>query len=334
MATNPIDWAAFRDALTAPSSFLLVSHVRPDCDALGSELGLARVLKTLGKKVRIVNAHKIPANFAFIDPSKEIETLGEGVAAPDLATLEAVVILDTSAWVQLGDMADVIRGMKAKRFVLDHHVSEDDLGAVMFKNVQAEATGRLVVEAADALGVPLTEPIATPLFAALTTDTGWFRFNSVTATTLNVASRLVAAGAKPPEIYKELYEQETLARLRLRGLIMNRFEPDLDGAFIHTYVAYDDFARLGATTSDTEDAINLAFAAPNTKVAAIVIEQAPGQCKVSLRSRCEIDCSALLAQFKGGGHKAAAGASIQADLALAREKVIRAVREAMAGTNR
>jgi len=110
------------------------------------------------------------------------------------ATREVLVILDTTAWAQLGAMADVVKNTKALKVVIDHHVSHDDLGAELFKDSDAEATGRLVIDAADQLGVPVGHEIAEPSFVALTTDTGWFRFSSTTAGTLRLAARLVEAG--------------------------------------------------------------------------------------------------------------------------------------------
>ncbi len=119
------------------------------------------------------------------------------MSAEQLADREVLIILDTTAWAQLGAMGDVIKTTKAVKVVLDHHVSGDDLGAELFKDADAEATGRLVIEAADALGVPVGREIAEPAFVALTTDTGWFRFSSTTADTLRLAARLVDAGATP-----------------------------------------------------------------------------------------------------------------------------------------
>jgi phosphoesterase RecJ-like protein len=208
---------------------------------LGSELGLAAILDGLGKETRIVNGQATPPNFAFIDPAHRIEVIGAGVQPSELQDVELAVILDTSAWVQLGSMADVIRALPARRIVLDHHVSEDDLGAEAFKDTEAEATGRLVVEAADALGVPLTPLSAKPLFAAMATDTGWFRFGSTSPGTYRVAARLVQAGASPASIYRELYEQDTLGRVKLRGLILSRVTLALDGRLAHTYVLRDDY---------------------------------------------------------------------------------------------
>ncbi len=117
--------------------------------------------------------------------------------------------------------------------MLDHHVSSDDLGAEQFKDVQAEATGRLVLQAAQQLGVKLTQEIATPLFAAIATDTGWFRFASTTGDTYRAAGALVDRGARPNAIYNSLYEQDTLARLNLIGRVLARAKTELDGRLIY-----------------------------------------------------------------------------------------------------
>ena len=138
-------------------------------------------------------------------------------------------------------MGDVIRSLNAKKIVLDHHVSSDDLGAEQFKDVKAEATGRLVLEAAHQLGVKVTPEIATPLFAAVATDTGWFRFASTTGDTYRAAGTLMDAGAKPNEIYNRLYEQDTLARVNLMGRILANAKTDLSGRLIYTIVLQNDF---------------------------------------------------------------------------------------------
>jgi phosphoesterase RecJ-like protein len=124
-----------------------------------------------------------------------------------------MMVLDTSAWAQLGPMGDVLRGTTATKVVLDHHVSSDDLDAEVFRDVEAEATGRLVVEAAEHLDVRLTPEMATVLYAAQATDTGWYRYSSVTGEALRIAAKLVDAGAVPQTVYTELHEQDTLPRL-------------------------------------------------------------------------------------------------------------------------
>lgn len=323
-----VNWKAFTEQISHYESFVLVSHIRPDCDALGSELGMAEVLRSVGKKVRIINAHRTPPALQFLDPAGNIEVLGDDVQAEDISA-DCIMVLDTSAWAQLGDMGDVIRGSQADKMVLDHHVGEDDLGATMYKDYQAEATGHLVVQAADALNVPLQRSFAVPLFAAMATDTGWFRFGSVTAETYRVVARLIEAGVVPSEVYGDLYERDTLGRIRLRGLILSRTSVDLDGALVHTYVQKEDFAATGAEPSDTEDAINLTMAVEGTQGAVIFVGQLRGGFKLSFRSRCDMDCNEIARHFGGGGHKAAAGAFQDGTLEEVKERVLSVVREAM-----
>jgi phosphoesterase RecJ-like protein len=324
-----INWPRFAEIIRAHERYVLVSHVRPDCDALGSELGMAGVLEALGKKVRIVNGQATPPNLAFIDPTKQIGVIGQTVQAAELADVQVVMILDTSAWQQLGPMADFIRPFHGKRLVVDHHVSADNLGAEEFKDTKAEATGRLVVDAAEALGVKLTPEIAMPLFAAVATDTGWFRFGSASAATYRTAAKLIDAGAQPAAIYRELYEQDTLGRVKLRGVILSRVTNELGGRLAYTHVLKEDFEQTGSLPSDTEDVINMALAIKGTEVAVIFVEQAGGTFKISFRSRSKVDCSQLAERFAGGGHKAAAGATVKGTLAEVQPLVLDAVRSAM-----
>lgn len=323
------DWSALAALVHAHQTFTLTSHVRPDCDALGSELGMAAVLRSLGKDVVISNGQETPPNLAFIDPERQIRVLGTDITAAEIDRRDVLMVLDTSAWQQLGPMAAVVRATPAKRVVVDHHVSQDDLQAQLFKDTSAEATGRLVLDFARHLGVKLTPEIVSPLFAAVATDTGWFRFGSASSVTYRAAAEMIDAGAHPSAIYRELYEQDTLGRVRLRGLILAHVRTELDGRLAHTYVLREDFAETGALPSDTEDAINMALAIAGTQVAVILVEQPQGGFKISFRSRCDVDCSRLAEQFGGGGHKAAAGASVAGDFAAAQPLVLDAVRAAM-----
>ncbi|MCL4206800.1 MAG: DHH family phosphoesterase [Pirellulaceae bacterium] len=322
-------WPRFVQIIGDHQRFLLTSHIRPDCDALGSELGMAGLLDALEKDVLIVNGHPTPPNLAFIDPQRRIRTLGVDIQPEDLSDVEVILILDTSAWAQLGSMGDVIRGSAAKKIILDHHVSEDELGAEAFKDTQAEATGRLVLQAASQLGVTLTSEIADALFAALATDTGWFRFSSTTASTYRAAAELLDAGARPDTIFNQLYEQDTLGRVRLRGVILARVESELDGRLAHTHVLKTDFDRTGALPSDTEDVINMTLAIAGTEFAVIFVEQKSGGFKLSFRSRCDVDCSQIAERFGGGGHKAAAGAFVPGTLDEIQPKVLDVIRAAL-----
>ena len=323
-----VNWVAFKNQISHYSSFVLVSHIRPDCDALGSELGMAEVLRAIGKTVRIINAHRTPEALQFLDPAGNIEVLGDDVESEDI-TADCIMVLDTSAWAQLGDMGDVIRGSRADKIVIDHHVGEDDLNATMYKDYQSEATGHLVVQAADALGVPITRSMAMPLFTAIATDTGWFRFSSVTAETYRTIARLIDAGVVPCEVYGDLYERDSLGRVRLRGLVLSRTKAEIGGTLMHTYVEKEDFEAMGALPNDTEDVVNLTLAVKGAQAAVIFVGQSRGGFKLSFRSQGALDCNQVARHFGGGGHKAAAGAFVEGNLDEVQDRVLPIVRDAM-----
>ena len=305
MAATRLDWASLVEVLRNCRKVVLTSHVRPDCDALGSELGMLGILEAIGKDVRIVNAQATPPTLAWIDPDRRIESLQTGVKKGDLADRDLVLVVDTSAWAQLGAMADVVKEMRANVLVIDHHVSEDDLSDRWFKDTTAEATARIISEVGLRLKVPHTERIATPLYAGLSTDTGGFRFPSTSAETFRVAGRLVDAGASPPAVYRELFEQDSLARIHLVGRTLAGARPAHDGKVIYSTVRQSDIKEVNALPSDTEDLVNLTLAVKGTEVAVILIEQPDSRVKVSFRSRGKVDCNLLAATFNGGGHKAA-----------------------------
>jgi phosphoesterase RecJ-like protein len=323
-----IDWRAFVQLVRDANSFVLTTHMRPDCDAIGSELALAHALRAVGKSVRIVNGDPVPPHIAFVDPGNEVEVLDRDVSAGELAA-DVLVVLDTSAWGQLGPMANVVRSTRARKVVIDHHVSEDDLGGMVLKDAEAEATGRLVLEACDALGVMPTAAMSTALFAAIATDTGWFRFASVKASTFAVIARLVATGANPAAVFAELYERNSLARLLLQGRILSNVESSVGGRLLWSAVTQADFAESGAATTDTEDVINRLLGVSGVEVALLFVELAPLETKVSLRSRSALDVREIAEQFGGGGHRAAAGVRYPGPLGAAQAEVLKAVSAAM-----
>jgi phosphoesterase RecJ-like protein len=324
-----IDWDRFVALVHKHRRFLLTSHMRADCDALGSELGMASVLESLGKSALIVNGDAVPPHIGFIDPDQRIRVLHRDIAPDALSDRDALLVLDTSAWAQLGPMADIVRSFHGTKMVLDHHVSEDDFGAQTFKDASAEATGRLVVEAAEALGVELTRQMATPLFAAIATDTGWFRFSSVNTRTFSAAAHLVEVGAVPARIFTELYERNSLARVRLHGRILASAESCCNGIAIHSSARAEDFHATGAELTDTEDVVNRLLTVAGVRCAAIFVEVSPEKTKISLRGREGVDVRVIAERFGGGGHTQAAGISIARPLAEAKTVVLDAMRNAL-----
>ena len=324
-----IDWRPLTEVLKQRNRFLITSHMRADCDAIGSEIALARILEALGKTVAIVNADEVPEHIRFMDPDNRVGVLGSTVSVEALRAFDVMIVVDTSAFMQLGPMGDVLRDFPGVRVVVDHHVSQDDMQAMVFKDDRAEATGRLILQVAEALGVEVTPAIANPLFAAIATDTGWFRFPSVTADTFTALAKLTAAGASPVKTFAQLFEQHSLGRLHLRGRILDHVKPECGDRMLWTYVTAADFRECGAQRTDTEDVINMLLTVKGVEAAVLFVELEPEMTKVSLRSRSELNVNKVAEIFGGGGHRQAAGVGFPGPRLEAQQAVLDAMRRAM-----
>ena len=321
-----IDWAPFLEVIGQSHRFVLTTHVRPDADAIGSELGMAGLLEQLGKEVRIINASPVPPRLEFLDPQKICLQLGKQITDEEALKADVHLVLDTSAWSQLAEVGRVFQKTTAKKVVIDHHVFAEDLGALNLKDTDAEATGALVFQFANAAGLSITPPIAEALFSAIATDTGWFRFSSTTSETMRTVASLIDAGVQPSLIYRKLYEQYSLGRIKLAGRALNRMMIDCGGRLAWTYVTLVDYRETGAQPPDTEDLVNECLTVGEVDAAFILIEQYNGNVKASLRCRGNLDVSSIAGQFGGGGHKQAAGAILPGPLADAQAKVLTAMK--------
>ena len=319
----PIDWSPFVTFVRSHHRFLIMTHVRPDGDALGSEVGLACALRQFGKAVRVAVASDLGSRYEF---ANTVDTPIERFRAPgdDFRDTDAIIVVDTGTWSQLGDFGTFMRSMSCAKAVIDHHRTQDDLGGLRFVDTTAEAAGRLVYEATMALGVPLTAEAANAIFLALATDTGWFRHSSVEPRTFALAEELVRAGAKPTVLYDAVYAASTLARMRLVGRALERMQSEAGGRIVHTEVRLTDYAETGAVPPDTEDLINYPRAVAGVEIALVFIEQKDGGTKVSFRGKECHDVGKLAEQFGGGGHKMASGATVARPLAETRAAVLRA----------
>jgi phosphoesterase RecJ-like protein len=323
-----LDWTPFVDLVRQHRRFLLTTHVRPDGDGLGSMLALADALEAQGKAVQMAVASVIPPRYDFLDPAKRVRQYF--APGDEYRQAEALIVLDTGTWNQLGDIGTLLRELPAPRVVIDHHLTQDELGGARLVDTSAEATGRLVYEAIGALGVPLSAGAAHCLFVALAMDTGWFRHNNTTPATFHLAEQLVEAGARPTQAYESLFEQSTAARLRLTGRVLSRLEVVHGGRICLTEIHRDDYEQTGAQPQDSEDLVNYTRSVAGVEVGLFFMEQPRGGVKVSFRAR-QIDVARIAEQFQGGGHRLAAGAIVDRPLAEAKAEVLKAVIAALPG---
>jgi bifunctional oligoribonuclease and PAP phosphatase NrnA len=323
----PLDWSPFVDFARRHRRFLLTTHVRPDGDGLGSMLALAEVLEGLGKVVQMTVASTLPPRYDFLDPERRVQRFvppGE-----EYRGAEAVVVLDTGTWNQLGDFGTFLRSLKVPTAVIDHHLTQDHLGELMLVDTTAEATGRLVHEAVTALGGPLPPAAAQRLFVAVAMDTGWFRHSNTSAATFGLVGALCQAGAQPTPAYQALFEQNALGRLKLTGVVLERLQVSHGGRLACSEVRRGDYEATGATPQDTEDLVNYTLSVKGVEAGLLFMEQPRGGVKVSFRSRARIDVARLAERFGGGGHRLASGATLDTTLDEARARVVAAVGAAL-----
>lgn len=322
-------WQELAEAISEAETVLLTTHVRPDGDALGSELAMADLLVQKGKEVEIFNASPTPQRYSFLDPDGSkigFQTDGKGLPkqTPDL-----LIVLDTGTWSQLAGLAEYVKQSDARKIVIDHHQSQDDLGALRLVDTRAAACGMLVHEAFEQLQGQMTTQAATALFVAITMDTGWLRHSNASSEVFRVCGELVQAGAKPFELYRDLFEQNSTQRYGLLSRMLQRITTQADGRLATSFVTQADIHESGAHPMDTEDFINYLMSLRGVETAVLFIEQQNGGTKVSFRSRGGLDCSSVAEQFGGGGHKPAAGATLSEPLHQVRATILPAAESAM-----
>ncbi|MDR1479182.1 MAG: bifunctional oligoribonuclease/PAP phosphatase NrnA [Planctomycetaceae bacterium] len=326
-----IDWQRFTEIIKASNKILLTAHRRPDGDCIGSELAMYHILTGLGKNVHILNHHPLPPTLKFLDPQNLVTGLEEKPKESHdwLPDIDLIIVLDTGVWQQLGNMEQIIRESNAKKIVLDHHESWNDLNAERFVDPSAEATGIIVVRAANALQTELNYEAALALFTSIVSDTGWFAYANVNSNTYKIAAQLVNAGVVPAKVYREIYEQESIGRIRLVGKTLANVESHLDGKLMFANITLDDFNTTGALDSETDGISSMLLKIKNSQVSLLITELNNNKFKLSFRSRNELDCNKIAALFNGGGHKKAAGATSNLPFKELKKQAINAIENAL-----
>ena len=302
---------------------LMLGHVHPDADVLGTLLALGQALEARGWSVTYGGPHPAPAALVFLPGVERYQRLHTLDGRFDVA-----VLTDCPNPQRTEGLIDQARRAAATVANIDHHPDNRRYGDVNWIDVSAAATGEMVYELLVGLGAPLTPPIATNLFTALHTDTGSFRYSNVTPRTFRTAAALVDAGAAPAFVSEWLYERRAPDALRWLGEALARVEVSDDGRL--AWLALPS-GSVPEKFIESEELVNYPRSVATVRVACLFRESL-GQVKVSLRGKGDVDVQRIAARFGGGGHRNAAGCTIAGPLAEATRVVLAAVRAALAGT--
>jgi phosphoesterase RecJ-like protein len=324
--SEPLPFDRFRDFIDRHAEFLIVSHVDPDGDALGSCLALQWALGDMGKETVTANESPVPANLRFL-PGWESVRLARDLIGP----YRGVFVLDCPSLDRVGPAAMRLVAPDAAVACVDHHAGNDGFGDPRLVNVQASATAELIHDILDACGLPITPEIAGCLYAGIVSDTGAFRFINTTPRALRLAARLVERGADPSRTAEALYGQKTAGSLRVLGMALASLESRAGGQVAAMTITREMFVRAEAVPEEADGIVQYAKSLLGAKVGVLIQEPAPGEVRISFRSDGTVDVNEVAGRFGGGGHKNAAGARLRGDLASVRESILSAIEEAVNG---
>ncbi len=332
MVTNN-DFKEAVDIIKKSGNVLLTTHTKPDGDACGCIVALSNVLQSMGKQSRALMLSQMPDWYDFLFAHK-LPVLGEDIGLNQLTdgsfgVFDLIIIVDTNSLSQLPGFDQYLKQIDIPVLIFDHHATADGLGDVEMVDSGAAATGLIVYDLLKYAGWQINETIADALFVAIATDTGWFQFRNTDSRVHRTCSELIDAGAKPIEIYHNLYQNFSYSRFKLTVAMLNTLQLHLDGRYATQHILQRDFEQTGATYKDTENLINECRRISTVEVAALFVELKDGRIRCSLRSTGDIDVSEIASKFGGGGHKMAAGTFLPGPLEEAKKAVLNEVTEKM-----
>ncbi|MFL6514089.1 MAG: DHH family phosphoesterase [Chthoniobacterales bacterium] len=304
-------------ALREHQRFVVISHVRPDGDALGSQLAMGLALKHLGKDVTIWNEDGMLDKYSFI-PRAELLTKPPA----DPQEFDVMVALDTAIQNRLGTAGDAVRAAKLC-INIDHHPSNPGYGDIVCIDADAPATGQILFELIRSEKLPFDGEIAENLYVAISTDTGSFQYPNTTARTFEIGAELIRAGVNVGRVSQQLYENYPRRRIELLRELLGTMRFAADGRVASFTLSMETAKRLGVLPEDNEGLIDHLRAIRGVIIAAFFEELPESKVRVSMRSKDEAaDVCAICKQFGGGGHTLAAGARVRGSLAEVEQRVL------------
>jgi phosphoesterase RecJ-like protein len=303
-----------RRELLEASRILIVSHVRPDGDAVGSLLGLGLALQEAGKSIQMILVDGVPSSENHLQGSEQVRFKPEG-------GFDLKIVVDCSDLARVGE---ALNGYGVPDWNIDHHITNLNFARLNLVTPEAASTSEILAELIPAWGMPLSIGVISALLTGILTDTIGFRTSNVTPNTLRITANLVEAGGNLYDLYNHSLLLRSFQAVRYWGQGLTKIQRE--GRMVWTTLTADDRRSAEYSGRDDADLINVVSAIKETDVSLIFVEQNRSLVKVSWRSRPGFDVSQIALHFGGGGHKAAAGADIEGTLEEVQDKVLTATR--------
>jgi phosphoesterase RecJ-like protein len=314
---------AFRLLLSAPKRVVIVTHFKPDADALGSSLGLAGYLIKKGHEVSVITPSNYPDFLAWMPGNRTVLAVEkekpetEQKANQLIANAEVIFCLDFSSLSRINSLGESVRVAKSVKVLIDHHLEPEQFADFVKWDVSSASTAGLIFELIEELGEKdlIDAEIASCLYAGLMTDTGSFRHNNTRHNEFLIASELVSRGANPHEVAREVYDTNSIERLRLTGYVLSQklvVLPALNTAYMT--LSQDELKTFGAQTGDTEGLVNYGLSIKGVKLSVLMYDRKE-EIKLSFRSLGNFSANELARKyFEGGGHRNASGGTSKVSL--------------------
>lgn len=300
--------------LKARDGYLILTHVRPDGDTIGCAAGLCRALRQMGKEAYVLHN---PEATSLFTPYLE------GLVAPEGYGPETVVAVDMAARGLFPDNAK--QYLEGVELTIDHHPSQEFYARHTCLDAKRAACGELMYEIVKLLG-PITPEMGEALYVAVSTDCGCFVYSNTTPATHRVAAELMETGFDPYPVNRRHFRTKSFKRLKIEGMLASGMELRDNGDTALVFLTLDMLREVGADERDIDDISAFVGQVEGVKTGVTLRELRPGECKLSLRTDPgDLDASAVCAILGGGGHAAAAGATIEGTMNEAREAVLAAI---------
>jgi len=303
-----IDFKTLESVILNNDKFLITTHVNPDADAIGSEIAFQLILKKLGKETYIINHSETPYNLKFLDKDDVIKKFDKNIHSKIFNEVDVLMALDFNHSDRMVRMSDDFRNSSKLKICVDHHQDEEDFVDHQFIDTNYSATAHIIYDFIRKTGiVKLDYDLAYPIYAAIMTDTGSFRFERTSSELHKIAAELLELGIIPGEVFDKIYDQSYLSKVKLLGAALESLQLFGDKNEIgYMTLTRQDFRKCNGIESDTENFVNFSLSVQNVKIGLLFIELSEGF-KVSFRSKGNIPMNKLAAEFNGGGHINAAG---------------------------
>jgi len=290
------------------NSFVITTHVNPDGDAIGSELALARYLKNIGKRVNIINHSNTPEFLRFmLKTDDEVEVFNADIHTEIIKQADVIILLDLNQLNRTGNLEKHIRDSKAKKICIDHHEFPEDFADVEIFDTEKSSTGELIYDLLEEVNCKIEYNIALPLYVAILTDTGSFKYDRTTPRVHRIVAQLLETGIDTKTVYREVYDQGSAGRIQLLGRALSSLTLFSNGKASYMIITSKDLNETGTTEEDVEGFVNYNLTIKGVKVGIFFFELDNGT-KASFRSVSKVPVNKLAKEFGGGGHFHAAGA--------------------------